>query len=88
MTDGAFCVPLQVGFCTVYAFYAYPESTRMRVSQILVLPPYQRQGVGRLLLQAVYRLADQQQALDVTVGSHLMHNLCHSRADMHRHNLP
>ena len=57
----------QVGFCTVFAFYAYPDRVRLRVSQILVLPPYQRQGAGRCLLQAAYRLADQLQALDVTV---------------------
>ncbi len=60
----------QRGFCTVYSFYSYPDRSRLRVSQVLVLPPFQRQGVGRALLQAVYALADSRNALDVTVGGH------------------
>lgn len=33
---------MQVGFCTLYRLYAYPCSSRLRVSQILVLPPFQK----------------------------------------------
>lgn len=62
----------QVGFCTVYLFYAYPHSVRLRVSQILVLPPFQKQGVGKLLLQSVYHMAHQRGALDVTVSTLLL----------------
>lgn len=35
-----------VGYTTVYAFYAYPDKTRARISQMLVLPLYQRKGHG------------------------------------------
>ena len=51
----------------MYSFFSYPERSRLRVSQVLVLPPFQRQGVGRGLLQAAYALADTRNALDVTV---------------------
>lgn len=58
---------LQFGYTTVYNFYAFPDKTRLRLSQILVLPPYQRQGVGRQMLEAVYKLAISRGALDVAV---------------------
>ena len=58
---------MQRGFATVYSVFSYPDRKRMRVSQVLVLPPFQRQGVGRALLQSVYALADSHNALDVTV---------------------
>ena len=60
---------MQRGFCTVFSFFCYPDRVRMRVSQVLVLPPFQRQGIGRALLEAVYALADTRNALDVTVSS-------------------
>ncbi len=60
---------MQRGFCTVFNFFCYPDRVRMRVSQVLVLPPFQRQGIGRALLEAVYALADTHNALDVTVSS-------------------
>ncbi|CAF3946638.1 unnamed protein product, partial [Rotaria magnacalcarata] len=43
-----------IGFITVYLYYAYPEKRRPRVSQVLILPPYQRKGHGRRLLTAIY----------------------------------
>ena len=58
---------MQVGFCTLYTFWAYPDRSRLRVSQVLTLPPYQRQGVAQGLLQAAYDLADLRGVLDVTV---------------------
>lgn len=58
-------VPALIGFCTVYRLFAWPDSSRLRVSQLLVFPPFQRQGVGRLLLEAVYKLADQEGLQDV-----------------------
>ena len=57
----------------MYNLFSYPDRKRMRVSQVLVLPPFQRQGVGRALLQSVYALADSHTALDVTVHSLLQH---------------
>lgn len=42
------------GYCTVYKYWAYPDKQRPRVSQILILPPFQRQGLGAQLLQMVY----------------------------------
>ena len=58
---------LQVGYCTLYTFYAYPDRKRYRLSQILVLPPFQRQGVAAALLKAVYDVAQRDAAIDVTV---------------------
>ena len=57
-----------MGFCTVYSFYAFPASTRLRLSQILVLPRYQNQGVGRLLMESVYAMAEARGAQDVTAS--------------------
>ncbi|XP_057324795.1 histone acetyltransferase type B catalytic subunit isoform X3 [Microplitis mediator] len=44
-----------VGFATVYQYYAYPNHTRPRIAQILVLPPFQGLGLGAHLLRAIYR---------------------------------
>jgi len=41
------------GFTTVYQFYAHPFKRRLRISQVLVLPPYQRKGFGAKLLDSV-----------------------------------
>lgn len=65
-----------LGFATVYRFYHYPDSTRLRVGQILVLPPYQRQGHGRRLLEAIYSVAVSENVFDVTFeepSDHLQH---------------
>lgn len=35
-----------VAFASVYMFYYYPDKQRPRISQMLVLPHYQRQGHG------------------------------------------
>ena len=59
---------LQRGFATLYnGVFSYPDRRRMRVSQVLVLPPFQRQGVGRAILQSAYALADTRNAHYVTV---------------------
>ena len=42
-----------VSFATVYEFFVYPSSTRARLSQIVVLPPFQRAGLGSKMLGAV-----------------------------------
>lgn len=56
-----------VGYTTVYPFYAYPDSTRLRVSQFLILPQFHRQGHGSKLLKAVYEYAKQTKCLEVCV---------------------
>lgn len=43
-----------VGFATVYQYYAYPNHTRPRIAQILILPPFQSNGLGAELLRAIY----------------------------------
>eukprot|EP01104_Vermistella_antarctica_P013974 TRINITY_DN4326_c0_g1_i1.p1 TRINITY_DN4326_c0_g1~~TRINITY_DN4326_c0_g1_i1.p1 ORF type:complete len:869 (-),score=367.51 TRINITY_DN4326_c0_g1_i1:88-2325(-) len=56
------------GFCTAYRFFRYPNRTRFRVSQFLVLPPYQGAGNGRRLLQAIYDQAlKSDHVADITV---------------------
>jgi histone acetyltransferase 1 len=40
-------------FATVYEFFVYPGATRARLSQIVVLPPYQRKGLGGKMLESV-----------------------------------
>ena len=50
-----------VGYITVYQYYAYGRDTNMmrpRISQMLILPPYQRQGLGSQLLETVYRFVE------------------------------
>lgn len=55
------------GYATVYRYYAYPDRTRPRVSQMLLLPPYRRNGLGTKLLQAIYDYYIRQPAtLDIT----------------------
>ncbi|XP_020590030.1 probable histone acetyltransferase type B catalytic subunit isoform X2 [Phalaenopsis equestris] len=56
-----------LGFATVYRFYHHPGSTRLRLSQILVLPPYQGKGHGRRLLESVNSTAITENVYDLTV---------------------
>lgn len=56
-----------VGYSSVYRYYAYPDRTRPRVSQMLLLPPYRKNGIGTYLLQAIYDYYKIQPAtLDIT----------------------
>ena len=43
------------GYATIYQYYAYPANTRPRISQALILPPFQRKGLGSRLLNTIYR---------------------------------
>lgn len=55
------------GYATVYRYYAYPDKTRPRVSQMILLPPYRRNGLGTTLLQSIYDYYLKQPAtLDIT----------------------
>lgn len=40
-----------VGYTTVYLYYAYPDNVRPRISQMLVLPPFQKIGIGTKLIE-------------------------------------
>ncbi|KAM1361264.1 hypothetical protein COP2_027086 [Malus domestica] len=55
------------GFTAVYRFYHYPDSSRLRLSQILVLPPYQHKGYGRYLLEVLNDVAVSENVYDLTV---------------------
>jgi histone acetyltransferase 1 len=64
-----------VGYATVYPFLAMRPgkprdaffAERIRVSQVFVLPRYQRGGHGSRLLTAIYKNAHQRGAFEVTV---------------------
>ncbi|KAK6183635.1 hypothetical protein SNE40_011071 [Patella caerulea] len=56
------------GYMTVYNYYAYPNKTRPRISQVLILPPFQRQGHGAQILQTFYNTCyDRDDVMDITV---------------------
>lgn len=58
-----------LGFAAVHNFFHYPESIRLRISQILVLPPYQGEGHGLGLLEAINYIAQSENIYDVTIES-------------------
>ncbi len=60
------CVEV-LGFVTTYSFYVFPDRSRLRLSQILVLPNQQGRGAGGMLLKAVYAHADKANVVDITV---------------------
>lgn len=43
-----------VGFTSLYHFWVFPNQARIRLSQFLILPIYQHQGLGKRLYAAVY----------------------------------
>lgn len=59
---------LFAGYSTVYRYYAYPSNVRPRISQMLILPPYQKKGLGAQFLQTVYNCyVKNPSVIDVTV---------------------
>ncbi|KAJ3070706.1 histone acetyltransferase 1 [Podochytrium sp. JEL0797] len=57
-----------VGFSTAYAFWCFPDSKRMRISQFMVMPPYQKMGHGRDLYNAMKReFASRKEVIDFGV---------------------
>lgn len=50
------------GMATLNHMWGYPDVTRLRVCQVLALPPSQGRGVGEGLVRAAYALADARQA--------------------------
>ncbi|XP_045115060.1 histone acetyltransferase type B catalytic subunit-like isoform X1 [Portunus trituberculatus] len=56
------------GYTTVYEYYAYPANVRPRISQMLVLPPFQRMGLGAEMLNTIYsNYQSDSRVLDITV---------------------
>ncbi|KAJ1737736.1 histone acetyltransferase 1 [Coemansia sp. Benny D160-2] len=45
-----------VGYCTMYQFFHWPDRKRARISQFLVLPPFQGQGHGSQLYRFIHSL--------------------------------
>ncbi|KAG8758834.1 histone acetyltransferase 1 [Serendipita sp. 396] len=43
-----------VGYSSLYPFYFYPASTRLRLSQFVIVGPYQKQGHGSALYKAIH----------------------------------
>ncbi|XP_037951975.1 histone acetyltransferase type B catalytic subunit [Teleopsis dalmanni] len=57
-----------VAYTTVYEYYAYPQNVRPRISQMLVLPPFQKRGVGTHLIETIYKFYQAQKTvIDITV---------------------
>ncbi|KAK7086526.1 histone acetyltransferase 1 [Halocaridina rubra] len=57
-----------VGYSTVYEYYAFPDKIRPRISQMLVLPPFQRMGLGAEMLESIYmHYKSNNKVLDITV---------------------
>lgn len=57
-----------IGYMTIYNYYAYPDKIRPRISQILLLPPFQCHGHGTVLLDTFYRQSWlDNMILDITV---------------------
>ncbi|KAG0146460.1 hypothetical protein CROQUDRAFT_62728 [Cronartium quercuum f. sp. fusiforme G11] len=43
------------GYVTLYSFYHYPSSTRLRLSQFIILPPYQSCSHGSMLYSQIFQ---------------------------------
>ncbi|KAF9533547.1 acyl-CoA N-acyltransferase [Crepidotus variabilis] len=43
-----------IGYSSLYPFYYFPENVRMRLSQFVILTPYQRHAHGSELYKAIY----------------------------------
>lgn len=57
-----------VGYSTVYLYYAYPQNTRPRISQCLILPPFQGMGVGAQIIETIYnKFRSDPNVTDITV---------------------
>ncbi|KAF2885736.1 hypothetical protein ILUMI_20440 [Ignelater luminosus] len=57
-----------VGYCTIYKFFHFPDKIRTRISQLFVIPPCQRTGVGTKLLSATYKvITELPNVIDITV---------------------
>ncbi|XP_017465807.1 PREDICTED: histone acetyltransferase type B catalytic subunit [Rhagoletis zephyria] len=56
------------GYTTVYEYYAYPQHIRPRISQVLVLPPFQKLSIGTRFVESIYKhYQSQKNVIDMTV---------------------
>lgn len=52
----------------MYEYYAYPDKKRPRISQMLVLPPFQKRGLGSKMLNVTTDFyISQPKVVDITV---------------------
>ncbi|CAO3594882.1 unnamed protein product [Absidia cylindrospora] len=66
--NGESCIYHFVGYCSAYPFYCWPDKTRMRISQFLILPPYQNMGHGGNLYETIFKIFTQRKdVIEVTV---------------------
>lgn len=57
-----------VGYTTIYEYYAYPQNIRPRISQMLILPPFQKLGIGTKMVENIYTYYhSQKNVIDITV---------------------
>ena len=57
-----------VGYTTCYSYFLYPDRIRKRISQFIVLPPYQNRGIGGTVYRFLYlRFRDDPLIVDITV---------------------
>jgi len=57
-----------VGYTSLYRFWCWPDQVRLRLSQFLILPPYQGQGHGsRLYATVVSRMLADEQVCELAV---------------------
>ncbi|GER51399.1 histone acetyltransferase type B catalytic subunit [Striga asiatica] len=56
-----------LAFAAVYRFHRYPDGIRLRLGQILTIPPYQRNGCGGCLLQLLNNIAISDDVYDLTI---------------------
>lgn len=57
-----------IGYSTVYLYYAYPQNIRPRISQMLILPPFQGMGIGAQVIEAIYnKFKNDPKVVDITV---------------------
>jgi len=61
-----------LGFLTLYTFFAWVANSqdwlrRLRISQILIFPPYQRLGHGKECVKVAYQVAKDRKYLEVNV---------------------
>lgn len=56
------------GYFTVYQYFSYPQFVRPRISQILVLPPFQKLGIAsRLIEETIFKyFVPKQNVADIT----------------------
>ncbi|SJX62779.1 related to histone acetyltransferase subunit HAT1 [Sporisorium reilianum f. sp. reilianum] len=52
-----------MGYTSLYKFWCWPDSSRVRLSQFVILPPFQKQGHGGALYTTVYEQIRQRAAV-------------------------